>query len=193
MSYSAENLFHYKLNQTRYSIKPEDYQKLPLFVESQDSSTYVNEFFFLVYSRFTSWQNMKSLAVATLQDTRLWRTNYIALPRTNSGPAMESTPVVSKRMVAYLASFLGVAPFSRTLDPRVDIRLDKGYANAMTRLSAVAGDAYTTYMSRKMLAWYRRFPPKDVSDHTEETFIPEQGAPPVVEGEGAALVASDGE
>ena len=51
--FSPDNLFHFKLDQERYSIKPEDFIRLPLFDEGNvQSSTYLNEFFFFVLSRF---------------------------------------------------------------------------------------------------------------------------------------------
>ena len=48
--WNAENLFHYKAEQTKYSIKPEDYGKLPLFLEDKETNNYLNEFFFYVFS-----------------------------------------------------------------------------------------------------------------------------------------------
>jgi hypothetical protein len=70
--------------------------------------------------------------------------------------------VISKKTVAYFESFLGASPFPRILkDPRLDARVDKFYANAMIRLSKVSDKDFVRYIERKMLAWYRRFPPKD--------------------------------
>ena len=47
--WKTENLFHYKAKQSKYSIKPEDYCKNPLFIVDKDSNTYLNEFFFYVF------------------------------------------------------------------------------------------------------------------------------------------------
>jgi hypothetical protein len=38
--------------------------------------------------------------------------------------ALPEVPCVSKMLIAYLASFLGVLPFRETQDPMVDTRLD---------------------------------------------------------------------
>jgi len=62
------------------------------------------------------------------------RSTWSALPATSSGPAMPATPTISKKMVAYLESFLGVAPFRK---PAIDTRIDKLYADAMKRLGSV--------------------------------------------------------
>ena len=61
----AENLFHYKKEQTKYSIKPEHYDKLPLFLEDKDTNSYLNEFFFFVFSKVWDWQCLKELDVGT--------------------------------------------------------------------------------------------------------------------------------
>ncbi len=41
---------------------------------------------------------------------------------------------MSKMLIAYLASFLGVSPFRETQDPMVDTRLDLLYKEAMDNL-----------------------------------------------------------
>jgi len=82
------------------------------------------------------------------------------LNHTSSGPAMPEIPVISKKMVAYLESFLAVAPYRRNTDMKIDTKIDKLYENALRRLGAVNDTNYSNYMERKLRAWYRRFPPK---------------------------------
>ena len=57
----AENLFHFKLDQPKYSIAPGDYGKLPLFHDNKRHKTLLNEFCFYVFSRFWSWQSMRDI------------------------------------------------------------------------------------------------------------------------------------
>jgi hypothetical protein len=40
--WNTENLFHYKAEQSKYSIKPVDYGKKPSFIVDKDSNTYLN-------------------------------------------------------------------------------------------------------------------------------------------------------
>jgi hypothetical protein len=70
---------------------------------------------------------------------------------------------VSKMLIAYLASFLGVSPFIDTQDPMVDTRLDLLYRKAMDtgKLDEVDDKACMRYVARKMPAWYTKYPPKN--------------------------------
>ena len=61
---------------------------------------------------------------------------------------------MSKMMIAYLESFLGVSPFLQTQDPRVD-------RDTMEKLDEVNNEACIKYVARKILAWYTNFPPKN--------------------------------
>ena len=80
----------------------------------------LNEFFFYVLSRVSSWQCMNELRVTTLDDVEapglLLRSFYSALPESKSGMEMPKVPVVSRYFVAYLASFVAVVPFFRAKD-----------------------------------------------------------------------------
>ena len=163
-----ENLFHFKLDQERYSIQPDKFISHPLFDDTVvASNTYLTEFFFLVLSRFFHWQSMSTLVPVDDEGAAIMaRSTWSALPATSSGPAMPATPTISKKMVAYLESFLGVAPFRK---PVIDTRIDRLYADAMKRLGSVKDDdKYVEYLVRKLRAWYRRFPPKAFDPATDK-------------------------
>jgi hypothetical protein len=172
--WNTEDLFHYKAEQSKYSIKPEDYGKKPLFVVDKESNTYLNEFFFYVFSHVGRWQCLRELSVASLdQVVSLSTAGYCDLRKTPSG--------ILK-------------------DPRLDARVDKFYANAMIRLSKVSDKDFVGYIERKMLAWYRQFPPKDDPDNGEREKTKKTdasikaGAPDASEdGEEEALQLSDDE
>ena len=73
---------------------------------------------------------------------------------------------MSKMMMAFLASFVGVSPFRETPDPMVDARLDFLYrdAGAMEKLDEVETKSTRPcrkYVARKMLAWNTKYPPKN--------------------------------
>ena len=167
--YFAENLFHFKLAQDKYSIKPEDYTRLPLFVDDKDSKTLLNEFFFYVFSKFSSWQNMKDFQVTTMEDVHdLFGKRFAAIEGSRSGPEQPEVLSVSRNMVAYLTSFLAVAPFYSTTDLRVASRTDKFYAVALGTLSKTSDKDLSMYMLRKATAWYRRFPPVNSPDRIDD-------------------------
>jgi hypothetical protein len=69
----AADLFHFKHDQaqSRYSIKPENYTNLkkPLIFPKEDLTAicYLNDFFFYVFSKFSDWLNMKSIAMSSLE------------------------------------------------------------------------------------------------------------------------------
>ena len=170
--WNAENLFHYKAEQTKYSIKPEHYGKLPgpLFLDDKETNTYLNEFFFFVFSKVGDWQCLKELAVGRGEDAlSLAQSGYCALSKSLSGPALEQCPVISKKTVAYFESFLGAAPFPRIQkDPRLDTRIDKYYASAMARLAKTTDKDFIKYIERKLVAWFRRFPAKNDPDQKKK-------------------------
>ena len=129
----AGNLFHFKKDQAEHSIKQEDHGPKPPFSKKGASQTLLNEFFFYVLSRVSSWQCMTELRMATLDDVEalLLRSFYCALPESKSGMEMPKVPVVSRYFVAYLESFVAVAP---SFGPRTNAsRL--GPSSSLTRPS----------------------------------------------------------
>ena len=171
----AGNLFHFKLDQGQYSIKPEDYGKKPLIFDKKDlaATTYLNEFFFYVFDKFTRWQGMRSQSITSLDSAdALVRSSWAPHPASGLGnwrPALPEIPCVSKMMVAYLASFLGVSPFRETQDPRVDTKIDLLYKDSLTILNESSDANYVKYIERKMHRWYIQFPPCNaaVADNTD--------------------------
>jgi hypothetical protein len=163
----AANLFHFKHDQAQYIIKPDHYGKKPLIFPKDDltASCYLNDFFFYVFSKFSDWQNMKSMAVTSLacvSDLTLstWAPHE-ASGVDNWSIALPEVPCVSKMLIAYLASFLRVSPFRDTQGPMVDARLDLLYREAMDKLDEVDDEDCMRYVARKMLAWYTKYPPKN--------------------------------
>jgi hypothetical protein len=64
MVVSPDNLFHFKRDQERYNIKLDYFTRPPLYDETHiQSSTYLNDFFFLVLSRFFYWQGVAELVL----------------------------------------------------------------------------------------------------------------------------------
>ena len=71
------------------------------------------------------------------------KTMLTPLNQTSSGPAMPEIPVISKKMVAYLESFLAVAPYRKTTDMKIDTKIDKLYESAMRKLGPCWGRSTT--------------------------------------------------
>jgi hypothetical protein len=82
-----------------------------------------------VFSKFRDWQSMKSMMTVSSMEyvstlTRSTWAQHDASGTANRRPALPEVLCVSKMMIAYLDSFLGVSPFLQTQDPRVDARID---------------------------------------------------------------------
>ena len=141
------NHFHFKRDQTKYSIKPADHAKLPLFLEDKASSAYLNDFFCYIMSKVGEWRGMRGMRVDDIEDIKYFFTRggdgtergkgLPAIPASKSGPALAASALVSKRFVAYLASFLGVSFYLKTTDPRVSRAIDVLYGKGLQRLGAV--------------------------------------------------------
>jgi hypothetical protein len=65
---------------------------------------------------------------------------------------------------------------------KIDTKIDKLYENAMRKLGAVNDANYCNYMERKLLAWYRRFPPKQAAADSAADVDAEIAAPAKAEG-----------
>lgn len=142
------------MDQKEYSIKPEDYGKLPLFVEGANSNTLLNDLFCYVCSKIPKMQCMKQLSISSIEKApACFAATY---------PGDEPALCYSKEFVAYFESFLGVAPWPAGKPAKgcnIEARIENLYANAMRRLSSTQEDAYVKYIGRKMHGWYKRFPP----------------------------------
>ena len=84
---------------------------------------------------------------------------------------------LSKTMVAYLESFLGVSPFYKTQDPRVDANLDVLYKDALSKANEIEDRAFQNYVARKLTAWYTRFPPKKNDKNDKDSDEDDDDAP----------------
>jgi len=160
----AANLFHFKADQTKYSIKPEDYGKKPLFDNDElTGCCYLNDFFFYVFSKVSEWQNMKNMEVSSEAGVvALTKNSWAAIEASGPNqwrPALPETPCVSKKMVAYFEAFLGTSPFFKSLDPRVVSKMDIFFLDAKAKLDEIDDKKFKKYIARKMGAWYTRFPP----------------------------------
>ena len=71
---------------------------------------------------------------------------------------MPQVPYVSRNFVVYLASFVSVAPFFRSLDLHVASR-NKFFAKALGTLADFNNKALSMYLNCKATACYLLFPP----------------------------------
>jgi hypothetical protein len=106
--------------------------------EDFTASCYLNNVFFYVFYKFSGWQNMRSMTASSLEFvsalTRSTWAQHKASGICNWRTALLEVQCMSKMLIAYLASFLGVSPFRETQDPMVDTRLDLLYKEAMDNL-----------------------------------------------------------
>ena len=93
---------------------------------------------------------------------------------------MPKVPVVSRYFVAYLASFVAVAPFFRAkVAPFVGAKdkpqtgTVKLFDKALCKLAGMKDTALIAYLHRKATAWYKRFPPIHSLDHAKDPKTPQ--------------------
>ena len=96
---------------------------------------------------------------------------------------MPKVPVVSRYFVAYLASFVAVAPFFRAkaapffrAKDKPQIGTVKLFDKALCTLAGMKDTALSAYLHRKATAWYMRFPPIHSPDRAKDP------KPPQVDG-----------
>ena len=99
---------------------------------------------------------------------------------------MPKVPVVSRYFVAYLASFVAVAPsFEPRLlppfGPRTNHRLPetgtvKLFDKALCKLAGMKDTALSAYQHRKVTAWYKRFPTIHSQDRAKDPKTPQVDA-----------------
>jgi hypothetical protein len=113
---------------------------------------------------------MKDMTVTSMDDVTelIVKSSYIHIEASKSGPELPAVPCVSRNMIAYITSFLSVAPFFRSADPRVTSRTDKYYALSLATLSKTNDKDLAEYVHRKATAWYRRFPPVGSPDRIDD-------------------------
>ena len=85
---------------------------------------------------------------------------------------------MSRYFVAYLTSFVAVAPFFRTKDPRVALRTNKFFNNlkALYTLAGVEDKDLSVFLNCKSTAWYLLFPPvhsPNCIDDSKRTMVAE--------------------
>ena len=95
---------------------------------------------------------------------------------------MLKVPVVSRYFVAYLVSFVAVAPFFRAKvapfrakdKPQTGtVKFFQGFDKALCKLAGMKHTALSAYLHRKATAWYKRFPPVHSQDRAKDPKTPE--------------------
>ena len=93
---------------------------------------------------------------------------------------MPKVRVVSRYFVAYLASFVAVAPFFRAKGAPYFWAKDKpqtGTVNlfdkALCKLAGMKDTALSAYLHRKATAWFKRFPPIHSPDRAKDSKTPQ--------------------
>ena len=119
---------------------------------------------------------------------------YCPLQESKSGMVMPKVPVVSRYLIAYLASFVAVAPFFRAkvapffrANDILQIGTVKFFDKALCKLAGMKYTVLSAFLHRKATAWYKLFPPIHSPDRAEDPKTPQ-----VDGGDGAGGVARGG-
>jgi hypothetical protein len=158
----AGGLFHFRKGQGTYSIDPADYPDKPLYAAAPDNRL-LNEFFLLVLRDVHEWQSLGALQFTSDEPhfvKELIERVYPEIPSTPYAPALPETRVFSRPLIAYMAAYLPVAPFFRATDTRVTGVCDDQYIATLEMLQETDDDKFKMYLTRKVIAWFRRWPCK---------------------------------
>ena len=160
-TYFLANLFHFKPESKGYSIDPDIFEQVPLFLKDKDENTVLNELFFYVFSRALSWQSLTMYNPKTAEQVETLPIRYDAIDASASGPDLPAVSGLSKNFVAYFEAFLGAAPYYKSTDVRS--KLDQRFSKELKVLNRLDDDKFDQYVRRKLRAWYIKFPPTSPS------------------------------
>ena len=115
---------------------------------------------------------------------------------------MPKVPAVSRYFVAYLPSFVAVAPFFRAkvapffqAKDKPQTGTIKFFDKALCKLAGMKDTALSAYLHCKATAWYKRFPPIHSPDRAEDPKTPQvdsgDGSPEDEENVAERPVASE--
>ena len=99
---------------TAYSLKNEDYPRLPLFTRKgpAGSTALHNPLFWLVFNELGTWRSMSQLQgfTATLDlASSVYPASFAALG--GACPALSAVPKISRNLVTYLAGLIVITPY----------------------------------------------------------------------------------
>ena len=181
-------LFHWKLDTSEsrtYSLKPEDYPRLPLFKPAPDKCVVLNQVFWLVLDDAFSWRSMSRLSCNTVEEVEhLAESQYLSIAASKSGAALKAIPKISKHLVAYMEGLVAVSPYKDgPFDSRAKGVAEHAATEAFNNLNKIKNEPYMAYLKRKLGEWYREAPQparkEPVADDEEE----EPGARTAATGE----------
>ena len=97
---------------------------------------------------------------------------YGPLQESKSGMEKPKVPVVARYFVAYLTSFVAVAPLFRAKD-KPQTGTVKFFDKALCKFAGMKDTALIAYLHRKATAWYKRFPPIYSPDSAKDPKTPQ--------------------
>jgi hypothetical protein len=131
-------------------------QKKNLFAAVPDNRL-LNEFFLLVLQDVHKWQCLGTLQFTSDEPQfvkELIERVYPAIPSTPNAPSLPETRVFSRPLIGYMAAYLPVASFFT----RVTGVCDDQYTATLEMLQETDDDKFRMYLTRKVIAWFRRWP-----------------------------------
>jgi hypothetical protein len=171
-------LFHWKLDTSEsrtYSLKPEDYPRLPLFKPAPaEKCVLLNQVFWLVLDDAFSWRSMSRLSCNTVEEVEhLAESQYLSIAASKSGAALKAIPKISKHLVAYMEGLVAVSPYKDgPFDSRAKGVAEHAATEAFNNLNKIKNEPYMDYLKRKLGEWYREAPQparkEPVADDEEE-------------------------
>ena len=156
----AGGLFNFRAGSAAYSLKPEDYDRLPLFAVVNDNRL-LNEFAFYCLKRLDKLQNFGARKLTCNDDAGVrahFAQKYAAIPATATLPAVPESYWYSKELVAYIMAILSTVAYHKSGDPRITGVMDEAYAAALKLFRGMTAQAFNDYIVRRMATYLESWP-----------------------------------
>jgi hypothetical protein len=170
-------LLHFRVSPTEYSLDPKDYPAKPLFVVSSENNT-LNDLFWLIFDDMENWQNLGCLH-ATSNEEKLKVVSFMfdGAARTPSGAGFDTFALLSPKFIAYVEALIVETPFYYAgSEPKVAGLADDQFKEKHEMYDACTNAQLHQYISRKAVAWYKRFPIEEDPVHRDRDDPDEPGA-----------------
>ena len=164
-------LFHYKhdtLDNPAYSLKKDDYPRLPWFTMKAPASKlrYFNKVFLLMLDDLPTWRSMNTYADTEAQMKILAAAEHPVIPATSSGPAFMALPKLSETFVSYIVGLMVTTPYFRgSCDERAKGLAEQHVKSCLATLNTMNGESYKKFLQEKLVtpwspdvSWFTLFP-----------------------------------
>ena len=100
---------------------------------------------------------------------------HSSFPALDGPPAVPETYMVSKELVVYLETLVAFTPYYRADDACMSGKMENFYTKALSRYNTFSYKEFHKYITKKLIAFYKRFDPAEVKEDPAEPGSPKEG------------------